>query len=177
METFNHTHFIKMPWKNGGGETLEIFRIPGPAPSTFSFRLSLAKVETSGPFSSFPGIERTLILLSGEGFTLSFSDKIYEMKESLIPFHFSGETPITCQLIQGPCRDFNIMTDRRFGKSTISIICPPKEEVFTLTAECDFKFIYDIEKRTLYKLERNESFNMKLNAREAAVIVDLNIYA
>lgn len=27
VEFFNRNQFIEMPWKNGGGKTLEIFRI------------------------------------------------------------------------------------------------------------------------------------------------------
>ena len=51
-----------MPWKNGGGETAEIaVSPPGAALDDFDWRLSMARVETDGPFSAFPGIDRTLV--------------------------------------------------------------------------------------------------------------------
>ena len=43
-----------MPWRNGGGTTSEIVVEPGPG-GRFHFRLSIADVEASGPFSGFPG--------------------------------------------------------------------------------------------------------------------------
>lgn len=95
------------------------------------------------------------------------------METPLIPFTFQGETPIHCHLLAGTCRDFNVMTDRAFGESAISVICPSASESFLLKAECDFKFIYDIEGETLYKLAKNETFEF----RKAAIIVDLRIYA
>lgn len=39
------------PWKNGGGSTLELFRIPHPQnPDDFIFRISMATVASSGHF-------------------------------------------------------------------------------------------------------------------------------
>jgi environmental stress-induced protein Ves len=47
-----------MPWKNGGGETTEIAVFPdGAGLSDFDWRVSMARVDGDGPFSSFPGIE------------------------------------------------------------------------------------------------------------------------
>lgn len=173
METFNKNHFKNMPWKNGGGETLELFRLPATNASGFSFRLSCARVELNGPFSLFPGIDRILLLLSGKGFTLSLPDKQVLINKPLSPFYFTGETAIQCDLLEGACRDFNVMTDRSFGESAISIVCPSVNESFLCKAECDFKFIYDIESETLYKLAKNETFEL----RTAAIIVDFKIYA
>lgn len=52
-----------LPWKNGCGTTREIARMPGHGP--FDWRLSLADLTESGPFSSFPGVTRTLFLIDG----------------------------------------------------------------------------------------------------------------
>ena len=45
-----------MPWKNGGGTTTEIARSPetGSATTTFDWRISMARVETSGPLLVVP---------------------------------------------------------------------------------------------------------------------------
>ena len=50
-------------WKNGGGSTTEIAVFPPDAGfDDFDWRVSLATVAADGPFSAFPGIERTLAM-------------------------------------------------------------------------------------------------------------------
>ena len=62
----------RMPWKNGGGETVEVIVHPeGASLSDFGWRVSMASVASDGPFSVFPGIDRTLAVLSGDGMALS----------------------------------------------------------------------------------------------------------
>ena len=62
----------RMPWKNGGGETVEVIVHPeGASLSDFGWRVSMASVASDGPFSVFPGIDRTLAVLSGNGMALS----------------------------------------------------------------------------------------------------------
>jgi environmental stress-induced protein Ves len=60
-----------MPWRNGQGTTLEIAREPGNGPD-FAWRLSLAKLERSCNFSSYPGYRRALVLVCGEDLRLTF---------------------------------------------------------------------------------------------------------
>ena len=53
------------PWKNGGGSTTEIAVEPsGASLDTFAWRISVARVAADGPFSEFPGIDRTLAVLA-----------------------------------------------------------------------------------------------------------------
>ncbi len=57
----------QMPWKNGGGVTTEVAISPPDATvSDFDWRISMAKVPASGPFSAFANIERVLAVLDGE---------------------------------------------------------------------------------------------------------------
>ncbi len=64
--------YRRMPWKNGAGETVEIAVSPeGAALFDFDWRISMATVATDGPFSIFPGIDRTLSILEGNGMSLS----------------------------------------------------------------------------------------------------------
>ena len=58
--------FSVMPWKNGGGTTIEIAVSPhGAGLDDFDWRVSMAHVASHGPFSLFPNIDRTLAVLSG----------------------------------------------------------------------------------------------------------------
>src|SRR6476619_3067787 len=64
--------YRSMPWKNGAGRTTEIaVHPPGAALDAFAWRVSIADVERDGPFSRFPGIDRTIVLLGGSGMRLA----------------------------------------------------------------------------------------------------------
>ena len=100
-----------MPWKNGAGWTSEI--LCEPAQGEWTWRLSIADIEADAPFSRFPGIERELVLLQGNGLRLAFEDGY---AHTLHPPHdslrFAGEQACTGVLLDGPTRDFNLMWRR-----------------------------------------------------------------
>ena len=57
----------EIPWKNGGGSTRQLAIHPPQASlDDFAWRISCARVRGAGPFSAFPGIQRSLALLEGE---------------------------------------------------------------------------------------------------------------
>ena len=63
------------PWKNGGGSTTEIAIGPaGASLEDFDWRISMARVASDGPFSDFPGIDRTLAVIKGSGLVLTIGD-------------------------------------------------------------------------------------------------------
>jgi environmental stress-induced protein Ves len=53
-----------MRWKNGGGTTTQILVEPQGA-ARLAWRVSVADVAASGPFSSFPGYERHIVVIEG----------------------------------------------------------------------------------------------------------------
>lgn len=81
-----------------------------PGPKGFAWRLSVADVETEGPFSRFEGLSRILTVIEGHGLELHGPDSAAKL-EQLVPFHFSGEVEITSVLNAGPIRDFNVIYD------------------------------------------------------------------
>ena len=103
-----------MPWKNGGGETVEVIVHPeGASLSDFGWRVSMATVASDGPFSVFPGIDRTLAVLSGDGMALSIEglgDKL--LTPVCAPLAFPADAPTTARLTGGPITDLNVMTRR-----------------------------------------------------------------
>lgn len=102
-----------MPWKNGGGETTEVRTDPeGAGLEDFTWRLSAAHVARDGPFSPFPGIDRTLAVLSGDGLGLHVSGTEVRLAPGDAPFSFSGDAPTEGRLLGGPVEDLNIMTRR-----------------------------------------------------------------
>lgn len=170
METFSQSNFKRMPWKNGGGVTTELFCIKDLANSTLLFRLSIASVESDGPFSHFPGLDRILLLLEGKGFHLKGTDIDSITTLNTPPLYFKGEESITCSLIDGPCVDFNVMTSRSYAHSKVEIRNISENELTTLKADCDFKFIYDIEVQELYKLELGDLMTIKGNNKTLITI-------
>lgn len=148
------------PWKNGGGSTLELFRIPHPEnPDDFIFRISMATVASSGPFSEFKNIDRILFLISGDGMKLSFPSKEIKLNTTLFPIFFSGEEKIQCELLGGSCLDFNIMTDRRYGTATLEINSMSLEQAQNIVSS-DEIFLYQDPKQNLF-LIRYQSLTTK----------------
>lgn len=105
------TDYRRMRWKNGAGWTSEIRRVPDC--EDWDWRLSIAEIETDAPFSAFPGVERELVLLDGNGLRLRFDDgKVHELHPPHGSLHFSGERTLIGELLDGPTRDFNLMWKR-----------------------------------------------------------------
>ena len=102
--------FKVMPWKNGLGVTREV-ALGGDA-AAFDWRVSIATVGASGPFSAFPGIDRTIAVLRGEGMLLDVDGARHELLASGEPFSFAGEAKVHADCIGGETTDLNIMTRR-----------------------------------------------------------------
>lgn len=103
--------YRRMRWKNNLGWTREIHRAPDD--DDYDWRVSIAEIDRDCPFSAFPGHDRVLVLLEGNGMRLRFDDG--ETTE-LLPPHarvaFRGEQTLQCELIDGPTRDFNLIWKR-----------------------------------------------------------------
>jgi len=102
------------PWKNGLGRTRELaVHPPGAGVDDFLWRVSVAEVESAAPFSAFPGIDRVIALLAGDGFTMKLDDGCtHALTTPCVPFAFPGEAGVDVALAGGPSRDFNLMLRR-----------------------------------------------------------------
>lgn len=115
MELLRARDYRRMPWKNGGGETFEIAASPPGAPlDAIDWRLSMASVASDGPFSCFPGIDRTLVILQGEGLQLEVggAPRTVRLDRQSQPFAFAGDVPLDARLLDGPVTDLNVMSHR-----------------------------------------------------------------
>lgn len=109
-----------MPWKNGQGSTTQIDIFPEGAQfpdGEFLWRLSSARVGASGPFSIFPGCDRLLVVLSGQG--LSLNGKTIG---PVTPFYFSGEDNIQAELLQGAVVDLGLIYRRDKVRAEMSVV-------------------------------------------------------
>ena len=104
---------VAKPWKNGAGVTREVTAFPpGSGLETFDWRVSIADVTEDGPFSLFPGIDRTLIILSGEGVALEVAGRSSRLRPGEEPYTFPADQPTGCALLGGPVVDLNVMSRR-----------------------------------------------------------------
>ncbi|WP_305518459.1 HutD family protein [Pseudomonas sp. Q11] len=109
MNVLRAADYPRMPWKNGGGSTEEITRDSGSGLDGFGWRLSIADIGESGGFSTFAGYERIISVLQGDGMTLTVDGQATRSLHPLDPFAFSGESHVTCTLLGGAIRDFNLI--------------------------------------------------------------------
>ena len=102
------------PWKNGGGQTRELFVWPPGGP--WSLRISVADIRAAGPFSPFPDIERWFAVLEGDGVVLTFAQRRAVLDVETAPLHFDGSDAPACELSGGPSRDLNLMVRHDAGR-------------------------------------------------------------
>ena len=113
MIVLREAHYTAVPWKNGGGLTREILKVPADGEAEFDWRLSLATIERPGPFSSFEDYDRTLVLVRGAGVELDFGAHgraILRAPGQLAAF--DGAWVTSCTLIDGPSSDLNLIISK-----------------------------------------------------------------
>ena len=116
-----------VPWKNGLGITREIVvEPPGATMDDFLWRVSIADVDTASPFSAFPGIDRIIVLLEGDGFTMTLDgEREHALTTPCAPFAFAGEAQVDVTLAGGATRDFNLMVRRGKARGTVDVVHGP----------------------------------------------------
>ncbi|MER9247694.1 HutD family protein [Mesorhizobium sp. M0590] len=145
MRILRAAEYRSMPWKNGGGVTTEIaVSPPGAGLDDFDWRVSMALVESGGPFSGFAGVDRTLALLEGEGMILDIAGRLpVEIIKTSAPLAFPADVPTQATLIAGPITDLNVMTRRDRAIHTVErlLISAPTE----IQAEADETLILCVD--------------------------------
>jgi uncharacterized protein len=104
---------VAVPWRNGGGITREVAAHPPQSDlDNFDWRVSLAELRRGGPFSSFPGVDRQIALISGR-LELSISGRdALSLSADTAPLSFPGELPVHAEPRSEPVTDLNVMTRR-----------------------------------------------------------------
>ena len=104
---------IATPWKNGGGVTREVAVFPpGAAMDAFEWRISLAEIGADGAFSTFPGVDRVLTVIEGQGLVLNVDGRLLALDAASPPLAFAGDAEVSARLTDGPIRDLNLMVRR-----------------------------------------------------------------
>lgn len=165
----------RMPWKNGGGETVEIALAPPDAAlETFDWRVSMATVATDGPFSSFPGVDRTLCLLDGRGLVLTVGTAApVHLTPASAPYPFPADSPTAAVLEHGAVTDLNVMTRR--GRCTHHVVRIALDAATSLPVDGDTRLAFVAAGRVRIGgdlLERHDTLLMTGPADWTALPID-----
>ena len=151
------------PWKNGGGLTREVaLDPPGSDLGRFDWRVSIAEVHRGGPFSSFPGVDRHMAVLSGR-LALAMADRgTLTLVPENPPLTFAGDLAVTAEPLQSPVTDLNVMTRRGRYVARLSRYSLPAST--QIRFEADTTLILALTELTLHAA----SIDARLSALDAA---------
>ncbi|WCJ65072.1 HutD family protein [Agrobacterium tumefaciens] len=184
MRHLQNSNYTSMPWKNGGGITTEIIVHPADASmADFDWRMSMADVAQDGPFSIFPGIDRTLCILEGAGMSLSIDEREpVVLATDSDPLPFAADVPVNAVLTDGPIVDLNVMSRRghythrverhrgaltvRSASSTMTIIFATEPVTVSSGGE-----IMHLQRRDSVLLERGTGFTAQAIEKDGRFFV------
>ena len=111
IEILAPSQFKTIPWKNGQGETKELAINDTGSLADFDWRLSIATVNSNGIFSDFSGYQRNLILIEGQGISLTHDNQRLDVLENVLDIaNFDGGCKTVGELTSGVIKDFNVIT-------------------------------------------------------------------
>lgn len=138
IEVFKADQYTKMLWKNGAGYTLEIARNVGD--TDFDWRISMADVTTSGPFSLFPNKQRIISVLNGQGMVLHVDNLPAKTLKQGDIFAFHGESQVHSELVDGVIRDLNLIYDPAKFHARFQRVDGTEAQTFLSSADLIFIF-------------------------------------
>lgn len=149
LRIIHASEFTVIPWKNGLGKTVEMAISDGGTLDNFDWRISQATVANNGNFSDFSGLERNLVLIKGNGISLTHKHSPTantpcqeEHLNTLLDYAcFDGGYHTDGTLHDGEIVDLNIMTDS--NKFDTQIVTAKQCESLTLPS-ADLVFIYSL---------------------------------
>lgn len=128
MRILRSAGYRAIPWQNGRGMTRQIAAFPVEAGyETLEWQVSRPTIERDAPFSKLAGLDRQLVLVSGNGLALrvrSAADHVdFERRidRPLEPFAFRGDWDVDCTLVDGAVEVLNVMTRRGRAGARIEI--------------------------------------------------------
>ena len=109
-----------MPWANGLGTSYEVASDRN-ADGEWTWRVAIAPVVLDGPFSVMPGVDRQLVVINGEGMTLSIDGEIVECPPGRV-VRFAGDSVTIARLVDGPVVDLGLMTVRGLVTGSMVVV-------------------------------------------------------
>ena len=115
-----------VPWKNGLGTSREIAastRQASNGSGAAVWQVSTTSIERDCPFSAHPGMQRTIMLLTGVGFELDSQGNGKRRLQA--PFEsctFSGGWDTSCRLLDGPVTVLNVMVSQGDAAARVTVL-------------------------------------------------------
>jgi environmental stress-induced protein Ves len=125
------SQYKRTPWKNGGGETVDIA-------ANDAWRFGRTPIVASGPFSDYTGFDRIQVLVAGKGLVLETPDGEIDVRTPFQPVRFDGETPVTSRLEDGPVEVVNLIGRRDVVSIDMGVLTLGR----TLTISPGFHYVY-----------------------------------
>jgi environmental stress-induced protein Ves len=133
--------------------------------NNFIWRLSTAKISEDGPFSLYKNYQRSLAVTNGTGLELNINDKTHKLNKGQV-VTFSGNTPVTCRLNQGPVQDLNLIFKPQQIETSLEIFSKDLLDL-TILNTAFFIFAFDealqisLNNSTPAELDRLESLHIE----------------
>jgi uncharacterized protein len=109
IEVIRYAQIAPVPWKNGHGMTTQLaIHPPSATTDDFDWRISIAQITQTAPFSSFTGIERCLAVLRGSLRLIRERESVTLSPDSP-SLYFAGDAAAIGEPVNGPVFDLNVM--------------------------------------------------------------------
>lgn len=134
--------YLRTPWKNGGGVTVDIAGLYRPGHEVGGWagtvwRLGRTVISAPGPFSDLSGFDRLQAVIRGGGLVLRVEDGTsVDLRQPFRTVRYPGEWVITTELEDGAVEVLNLIgrrdavaLDLRFVEGPAEIAAEPGEHV------------------------------------------------
>jgi environmental stress-induced protein Ves len=122
MPILNASNRRRVPWKNGGGMTLEIATDAGTVGGEWSWRISIADVPERSAFSVYPGVDRFLMRLDGTHLVIVNGENTFTVPDTGTALAFPGEEEVVGTPTGDGVRDVNLMVRRDRWRGALHIL-------------------------------------------------------
>jgi uncharacterized protein len=159
LQIIRNSSFTPSPWKNGGGITHEAIRVPARG-DPFRWRVSVAHIEASGPFSEFAAHNRKMVLLKGEGIELQFADGVHKTLRRVGELvEFDGAVATRCELLNGPCVDLNLMVAK--AESAVARVERFIESIAVCASHDETTLVFPIDRKITLQITAGEAATLE----------------
>ena len=167
FEIIRQTDFVKGRWLNGAGVSWDIAFAPHDAsPNRFDWRFATAAIEQDAPFSVFPGVDRVITLVDGDGFSLDVEGfGIIGIGQPFMPASFPGDLPTLCRLTRGPSQVLNLLLSR--GRFAAEVHLFEAGTNFVVPAACEVALIFALAGAPALTVKNDRA---DLRAGDAAIV-------
>jgi environmental stress-induced protein Ves len=120
------------PWKNGQGATREIARrLLGVRGPHFVWRFSVSDLERDADLAAFPGVERSVTLIHGEGLALDVGSDTH-LLDPFQPIRFDASVEAHARLTHGPASILNVLTVANRMSAAVRVVDLSSERALSI---------------------------------------------